>query len=459
MAEQEMKPTQQVAQSHEMVQEHFSQDTLKESLGKLAKFGGFTFLESAVDGVQNLNPDRKARMSIYLKDEDKKEERRNLLRTLDLWIEMLEENEAIEEMLAKSNSEVDKVTDLLRSNQLEAVNTVQNLERAYREVKLFYDNTEQDKITNISIMNASMEQLTDLDNPLFIDCVADELKQYYDKLDLRENYSLLVVPGFLGSNKIVEKWAKIAYSNKAHLFTDFADIEKPDDVIEMFFESNLSGGDGFKSNASMACNWIVARPKYAELGEEDDMHISPSSALAGKVYSTLMSQITAGKKYGALSEVDAVVFPLKKSEISKMEKMGLIPLVNEYKKVMAFSGKTLFNGNNIGLQTYSVVRVFDYVAKVLVDFLNRRAFENWSSKSEKDLRQEMIHFLDSIKGPDRLIEKYSIERFERDPQKKDRIYLDINMIPFFPAKEFVVKLDGTKGDEETTWNSEYEMKK
>lgn len=459
MAEQEMKPTQQVAQSHEMVQEHFSQDTLKESLGKLAKFGGFTFLESAVDGVQNLNPDRKARMSIYLKDEDKKEERRNLLRTLDLWIEMLEENEAIEEMLAKSNSEVDKVTDLLRSNQLEAVNTVQNLERAYREVKLFYDNTEQDKITNISIMNASIEQLTDLDNPLFIDCVADELKQYYDKLDLRENYSLLVVPGFLGSNKIVEKWAKIAYSNKAHLFTDFADIEKPDDVIEMFFESNLSGGDGFKSNASMACNWIVARPKYAELGEEDDMHVSPSSALAGKVYSTLMSQITAGKKYGALSEVDAVVFPLKKSEISKMEKMGLIPLVNEYKKVMAFSGKTLFNGNNIGLQTYSVVRVFDYVAKVLVDFLNRRAFENWSSKSEKDLRQEMIHFLDSIKGPDRLIEKYSIERFERDPQKKDRIYLDVNMIPFFPAKEFVVKLDGTKGDEETTWNSEYEMKK
>lgn len=459
MAEQEIKTTQQTAQSREMVQEHFSQDTLKENLGKLAKFGGFNFLESAVDGVQNLNPDRKARMSIYLKDEDKKVERQNLLRTLDLWIEMLEENATIEEMLAESNSEVDKVTSLLRSNQLEAINTVQNLERAYREVKLFYDNTEQDKITNISIMNASMEQLTDLDNPLFIDCVADELKRYYDKLDLRENYSLLVVPGFLGSNKIVEKWAKIAYSNKAHLFTDFADIEKPDDVIEMFFESNLSGGDGFKSNTSMACNWIIARPKYAELGEDDDMHVSPSSALAGKVYSTLMSQITAGKKHGALSEVDAVVFPLKKSEISKMEKMGLIPLVNEYKKVMAFSGKTLFNGNNLGLQTYSVVRVFDYVAKVLVDFLNRRAFENWSSKSEKELRKEMINFFDSIKGPDRLIEKYSIERFERDPQKKDRIYLDINMIPFFPAKEFVLKLDGTKGEEDTTWNSEYEMKK
>lgn len=71
--------TQQLAQKHEAVQEHFSQDTLKENLGKLSRFGGFSFLESAIDRVQNLNPDRKARMSIYLKDEDKKEDRRNLL--------------------------------------------------------------------------------------------------------------------------------------------------------------------------------------------------------------------------------------------------------------------------------------------------------------------------------------------------------------------------------------------
>ena len=76
--------------------------------------------------------------------------------------------------------------------------------------------------------------------------------------------------------------------------------------------------------------------------------------MVGKVYGSLMSQITAGKKFGALDEVDAVVFPLKKSEISKLEKMGLIPLVNEYKKVMAFSGKSIFNDDNLGLQTYSV---------------------------------------------------------------------------------------------------------
>lgn len=118
----------------------------------------------------------------------------------------------------------------------------------------------------------------------------------------------------------------------------------------------------------------------------------------GKVYTTLMSQVTAGKKYGGINEIDAVVFPLKKSEISQLEKMGLIPMVNEYGKVMAFSAKTLFNGDNLGLQTYSVVRVFDYITKVLFDFLNRRSFENWSSKTERDLRGQIVQYLDSVPG-------------------------------------------------------------
>lgn len=157
-------------------------------------------------------------MSIYLKDEDKKEDRRNLLRTLDLWIDMLEENSTIDDMLSACSSEVNEVSNLLATNQLVAAETVKDLERAYREVKSFYDNTGQDKITNISIMNASLEQVTDLDNPIFIDAVAEELKQYYDKLDLRDNYSLLVVPGFLGSNKVVEKWRRLLIVTKCSYF-------------------------------------------------------------------------------------------------------------------------------------------------------------------------------------------------------------------------------------------------
>lgn len=338
-----------------------------------------------------------------------------------------------------------------------AVNAVRDLEKSYRAVMLFYKNTESDKVTNVTIINASPDQITDLDNSRFIDYVNTELRANYDKLDLRMNYSILSVPGYLGSNKVVEKWAKIAHENKVMLFTDFADLDKPDDVVKMFFSSNLAGGDTFMANTTMACNWLIGRPAYKEIDEEDDLRVSPSAALAGKVYKTLMSQVTASKKFGGINEVDAVVFPLKKSEISQLEKMGLIPMVNEYGKVMAFSAKTLFNGDNLGLQTYSVVRVFDYITKVLFDFVNRRSFENWNSKTERDLRSQIVKFLDGVQGPDRLIEKFRIVRFEQDPNQKDRIFLDIHMTPYFPAKSFVIKLDGIKGDDGATWNSDYEQ--
>ncbi|MBO7507238.1 MAG: DUF5458 family protein [Paludibacteraceae bacterium] len=431
--------------------------TLDSAINALARYGGFTFLETAIDGIQNLNPDRKARKNMFLQDSQKKGERKELANKINLWIDLLQNSKDISEMVEKCQSKAATVGALLSKNQLAAVQAVKELEKSYRAIQLFYKNTEADKISNITIVNASHEQLTDLDNPRFIDCVSEELKQNYDRLDLRDSYSLLVVPGYLGSNAVLDKWSKIASSNKVMLFTDFADLDHADDVVELFASADHAGGDAYKSNTVMCCNWLIGRNAYKEIGEDDDLRVSPAAALAGKVYTTLMSQVTAGKKYGGLNEVESVAFPLRKSEISQLESMGLVPMVNEYSKVMAFSAKTLFNGDNLGLQTYSVVRVFDYVTKVLFDFLNRRSFENWSGKTERDLRSQIVKFLDGIQGPSKLIERSKIIRLEKDPVQKDRVYLDIHITPYFPAKSFVIKLDGQKGDDGTEWDSSYDQ--
>lgn len=430
-------------------------DQLQNSLQSLAKVGGFSFLESVVDGLANMNPDRKARKQIFLTDEQKKDDRQALLQKINLWLQLLENNSKVETMVevCKANSEQAKTT--LRKNLKTTLDATRELETSYRTVAQFYKNTELDKVSNVHIINASAEQIADLDNPLFIDAIAAEFKQYYDRLDLRDNYSILAMPGYLGSNKVLEKWAKICNENKVMLVTDFANLDKPDDVVDMFYSANLTGGDLYRSNVIMACNWLIGRGKAEEIGEQEDVYLPPSTSLAGKIYKTLMSQVSAGKKHGGMNEVDAVRFELKKSEISQLEKMGLVPMVNEYGKIMAFSAKTLFTGDNIGLQTYSVVRVFDYVTKVLLDFLNRRAFENWNSKNEDDLRRQIVQFLDSIKGADKLIEKFKITRFEQDKLQKDRIWLDIRLTPYFPAKSFVIKLDGHKGDDGNQWDAEY----
>ncbi|WP_375563427.1 DUF5458 family protein (plasmid) [Bernardetia sp. OM2101] len=429
--------------------------SLESQVDLLAKYGGFDLLEMSIEGSQNLNPSRKARKQIFLNEASKKADREELKKSLEIWKSVLESKDSLTDMVADCEDNYHSSEQNLEKNLANAVKETRELEQAYRTVALFYKNTEQSKVKNVSIINAELEQLQDLDNTRFIDTIHEELVSNYDRLDLRNNYSLLVIPGYLGSNTVVEKWAKIAHENKVMLVTDFAHLDEPDDVMEMFESANLTGGDIYRSNVLMTCNWLVGRGRFDQVNEQDDLFVPPSAALAGKIHRTLMSQITAGKKHGGINEVDGVTFDLKKSEIANLENLGLIPMVNEYGKVMAFSGKTLFNGDNLGLQTYSVVRVFDHVTKVLMDFLNRRAFENFTARTRKEIMGQVVKFLDGITGPDKLIENFEVRRFEQDRVQKDKIYMDIHLKPYFPAKNFMIKMEGQKGDDGTEWDSEY----
>lgn len=447
---------------HQKVQENADIQVGQKSSGNihpLNEYGGFAFLENVIDGLSNMNPSRKARKNIFLNDLQWDSERNNLINKIDLWLELLNDNNSIESIINAANSKAESAKTTLDINLKNALSSSRDLETAYRSVALFYKNTESDKIKNITIINADLSQIKDLDNTLFFDYIKDELKQNFDRLDLRKNYSILSIPGYLGSNAVLDKWSKIAHENKAVLLTDFQDLDTPDDVIDIFFNANHTSADLFKSNTIMTCNYLLGRNKNDEVGEEENLYVPPSTSLAGKLYKTLMSQVVAGKKFGGLNEVESVRFDLKKSEISELEKMGLVPMVNEYSKIMAFSAKTLFNGDNLGLQTYSVVRVFDHITKVLFDFLNRRAFENWTTRTEADLRSQIIKFLDGIKGPANLIEKFTVMKIEQDKNQKDRILLDIHITPYFPAKSFVIQLDGHKGDgpEDAVWHSDYKQ--
>ena len=432
-------------------------DQIKEKSDALAKYGGFDLLESAIDDVQNLNPERKARRKMFLTESNKKQEREALQKILELWSDTLKSGDDIIAQVQAADDKAKESEDALKKNLKLALDETRELETSYRSVALFFKNTDMASLKNVSVINAELDQLTDLDNTRFFDHIQEELVSKYDRLDLRENYSLMVLPGYLGSKSVVDKWAKIAHDNKVTLVTDFAHLDEPDDVMEMFESASLASGDAYLSNTIMTCNWLVGRGKNEDVGEDEDVHVPPSGALAGKIYKTLMSQVTAGKKHGGLSEVDGVRFDLKKSEIANLENLGLVPMVNEYGKVMAFSAKTLFNGDNLGLQTYSVVRVFDYVTKVLMDFLNRRAFENFDARTRKEIHSQIVKFLDGITGPGKLIENFEVKRFEQDPNQKDRIHLDVRLKPYFPAKNFLIKMDGQRGDEGAEWDTDYEQ--
>lgn len=379
-----------------------------------------------------------------------------LLNKLSFWENLLEQPADVDGLVAACEEEVTACDKEFLENLSLAVREIKPLERSYKNLHYFFENSRLERVSNVSFINCSLQQLTDQDNPVFFDFIAEELTKNYDRLDLSENYSLLVLPGYLGGNKIVETWAKIANENKLLLVTDFQHFNSPDDVMEMFADVNLAGGDAYRSNVIMTANWLIGRGRYDVLGEEDHLYVPPSGAIAGRLYSMMMSQVAAGKTFGELAGVEGVAFDMKKSELAFLERMHLVPMVKEDGKVMAYSGKTLFNGNNLGLQTYSVVRVFDYVTKVLIDFLNRRAFENFNANIRKDLMNELVRFLDSITGPEKHLEDFTIQRFEQDKVHKDRLHLDIYLKPYFPAKNFLVTMEGKKIDNGTSWRTSYD---
>jgi hypothetical protein len=133
--------------------------------------------------------------------------------------------------------------DALQQDLTRIVDASRELERSYRNAGFFFKNSEVDRVRNVSFINCSADQLKDEEDTRFGDAIATELVQHYDRLDLRNNYSLLVIPGYLGSNSRVEKWAKVAFDNKVMLITDFEHLDEPDDIMEMFARSGLASGD------------------------------------------------------------------------------------------------------------------------------------------------------------------------------------------------------------------------
>src|SRR6187402_476855 len=81
---------------------------LESSLNKLVKAGGFSFLENVIDGLPNLNPERKARKNIFLSDPAKATEREQLKKRLGIWLELLGESETVADIVEKSEKKAEE---------------------------------------------------------------------------------------------------------------------------------------------------------------------------------------------------------------------------------------------------------------------------------------------------------------------------------------------------------------
>lgn len=433
-------------------------DLLKQSLDGLEDYGDFDLLETMADGLENMNPENRAAKKIFLQDSEFSEQRKQLKSDLLMWLNILDSDATTaSEAVDKCQEAADASKKNLLKNLAKVHEQTKLLETAYRSLGEFFANSGQEKLKCLNLINVDKEELGDPDGRVF-QAVRQELKNSFDRLSLKENYSLLVSPGYLGDKQIVNMWGQMAYKNKVMLVTDYQDSPTLNLLNKGLDKANLSDTDAYLANVIMTCNYILGRKKSDETNEEEeDLFLPPSAAIAGRMTNTddtPISQGIAGKKYGTIDMAKGTRLDLLKSELTTLIDKGVVPLTFEENRVMAFSNRSLYNGATIGLQEYPIVRVFDWIGKVFSNFFNDEAFKNWNSKLAQELREQIISFLEDYKGPGKLIEGYSNPKITRDEKTKD-INIEIELKPFFAAKNFYIKLTGHNGDNGITeWANE-----
>jgi len=429
-------------------------ELLQTSLDGLSKVGGFQLVKGLIKGVDNMDPRRKAVKNIFLSDSAYADARKRLKNELELWVSILGSNETDPmKVIDECKEKRGKAEKNLSTNLFTVHDEVKKLEVTYRSLDSFFANAGQGKIDCLHIMNVNKEELEYHDSEDTL-AIRDELEKYYDRLSLKNNYSLLIIPGYIGDANTIRMWADTAYRNKVIMLTDFKDSLNFEMLKDELDDANMMSQDAKMANVVMTCNYLLGRKKSEVANEDDDLYIPGSAAVAGRMTNTeelVIAQGAAGKKYGTLSNVKGARLDLRKSEIAALIDQGVIPMVEEEGRTMAFSNRSLYNGATIGLQEYPIVRTFDWIGKVFQNFFNDEAFINWNSAVKAELQQAVHDFLSDYKGPGKLIENYNLKGINQDPKTKD-IHIEVELKPFFAAKNFFIELTGHNGQAGVEWD-------
>lgn len=430
------------------------ENLLEQGLEGLRKFGGFQIVKGLIKDVDRMDPRKRAVKSTFLAESAYANTRKRLREELQLWVEILSGSTSDPQTIMDTCSDKCKKAEQNVSKNLATLHEELNrLEVTYRTIDSFFANAGQGKIDCITLMNVNRDELTEHDSD-DTKKLRDELERFYDRLSLKNNYSLFVLPGYLGDAVAVREWAKTAFRNKVIMITDFKDSPDFSMLREELEDANLQGQDAYLGNAVMTCNYLLGRKKSEKAGEFEDLYIPGSGALAGRMSNTeevVIAQGSAGKKYGTLDNIRGARMDLRKSEIAALIDLGVIPMVEEDGRTMAFSNRSLYNGATMGLQEYPIVRVFDWIGKVFSNFFNDEAFTNWNPKVKGELERALHDFLSDYKGPDKLIENYSQLRVDQDPKTKD-ITVHVELKPIYAARNFLIELSGHKEAAGVEWN-------
>lgn len=404
----------------------------------------YLILKSLVRHIEGMDPAHSAARDVFLNDSYYAGARNELMKDLRLWALIFETGKQDLDKLVKIVMEQrDAAKRNLQSNLMQIHEDTKSLEITYRTLDTFFANAGRDIAEYLTIINVSKENLSLSDSADTL-AIQDELNKHYDKLSLKDSYSLFVLPGCFGNFVTLMDWVKMAHKNKVLMITDFKDCLSFEELEDELGDANLQGSDSFLSNVVLTCNYLLGRKKSEWANEDDDVYIPGSGALAGRMANTRevpIAQGVVGMDYGLLNGVKGTRLKLLRSEMADLIDDGVVPMIESESRTYAFSNRTLYNGASSSLQEYPIVRMLDWVNKMLMNYMHEIAIVKWDPyTSPKNLETKIRDFLDHYRGYRLLFSNYKLGMPTQDPQTKI-VSVEIFITPFYTAKNLIIRLE------------------
>jgi hypothetical protein len=304
----------------------------------------------------------------------------------------------------------EKVDQTLKANLTSIMLNQRKLEQAWRELDTFIKLARKfdGAAVPLRVANVSVDAVCD-DDAKF-----QQLSRAIPKsseLSMEGMVALLVLPSWVHGKVYLKKFGEMAVDAKMLVICGVPDdLEK---VRGLFGEggtlADIAGNASWQQQVVLVGNNLRVRMPDPYYESADGLYVSAATVLAGQIAkgdeTISIAEAQAGDAREILLEGQGIELRWKLTDRRDIvAKVGgrVIPVANKGKKLVFWGVRNLYevseDDENYVFGQYPVVRVRDYIAKVLVEFLNSNIFRSNDPNKKTSLKNAINEFLRKNSG-------------------------------------------------------------
>ncbi|MDP9808297.1 hypothetical protein J2W42_001135 [Rhizobium tibeticum] len=359
-----------------------------------------------------------------------------------------------------------KIDDSIKANLTGMMAQQRSTERAWRELDAFIKLARQREGEDVAlrVANTTVEELV-TDDSKFAQ-LSDAIPNS-SELSMEQMVALLVLPEWVGDKAPLKKFGEMAINAKMLVVAGVP--ESLDEAKRLFGAggtmADIAGNAHWQQNVVLVANDLRVRPanpRYEQNG--NGLYISAATVLAGKIANGDVTRSLADAQAGGEREIllDQGVKPrwdlTNRDKIQAALGQNIVTAATLGNKTVFWGVRNLYsvdpNSSDKVFGQYTSVRVRDYVAKKLIQFMNSaQVFRDNDDERRRELKSKITEFLrtHSGQGETKMLQNGECVAVRSRPTNDggaDDSKLDIDIVLKFKGaiENVTIKIKASKGD-------------